>query len=94
MARRFKSSRTASSEPVTIGPAAEARIAQGEHWLTVWYQQTATPLPVLAKRSGLPMSRLIEIEQGQPVTNDEMDAIAKGLRTATASIGLTIAPKM
>jgi hypothetical protein len=81
MSRRFKSAIAGPSFPRTLGPAGEARIAAGEPWLRVWSQQLAMPLTAIAHKATLDVARLLEIEFGAEPTDDELQGIAKALKT-------------
>jgi hypothetical protein len=84
---RYKGVRKAKPKVKILPPVARARILGGEPWLRVWSQQLAVPMTVIAKRTRMPMARLIEIEAEQDIPSaDELALIAAALGTDVASI--------
>ncbi|MBW4331378.1 hypothetical protein KY084_10895 [Stakelama sp. CBK3Z-3] len=52
-------------------------IADGDNWFQAWTAQTATPLTTLAKRTGIPRTRLLTIERDDRISRAELDALAR-----------------
>jgi len=67
----------------TMLPCVAERIAEGEHPLEVWAQQQCVPLKTIGRKTGIGMSRLIDVVHGQAtLREDELAAVAKELRIA------------
>jgi plasmid maintenance system antidote protein VapI len=52
-------------------------IATGSQWFNAWLAQYCTPLTPLARKSGVPVSRLVAFVKGGPITKDEVAKLAQ-----------------
>lgn len=84
---RYKGRKTPPPTPATIGPAAEKRILEGESWLGVWSYQLAVPFTAIARKSKIPLARLLQIEREAAMPpGDELETIAAALGTTVELI--------
>lgn len=84
---RYKGRPTPPPQVKTLGDAAEKRILDGEPWLEVWAAQLCVPFPTIARKSKIPLTRLLEIERETDMpTQEELEAIAAALGTTAEAI--------
>ena len=48
----------------------------GDGWFLAWQTQAGTSYPTIARKTGISAERLGEIEDGEPITRAEVDALA------------------
>ena len=65
-------------------------LREGNGWLYCWYSQQCVPIPRLARQSGVPETRLRELELGEAPTLEELAALAGPLRTDVASLRASV----
>lgn len=72
----------------TVPPlhAVAQAMAFGETWLFAWTMQSTTAWHWLSRESGLSEARLEAIDQGEPVTMQEVAALARGWRVKFADV--------
>lgn len=51
-------------------------MADGDSWLDAWQTQGGMTYPEITRRTGIPASRLNDIEDGMPISRAEIDALA------------------
>jgi hypothetical protein len=51
-------------------------MATGDRWFYAWLAQCCTPYAVLSKLTGIPVQRLMVIDQGDRFTRAELEALA------------------
>lgn len=51
-------------------------IKRGSHWFNAWYAQACTPWPVIERKAGIPVARLVAIEGGSEPSTTEIEALA------------------
>jgi hypothetical protein len=49
----------------------------GDAWFDAWMKAMATPGPTLAKRTRIPLDRLMQIARGAAITRKEIEVLAK-----------------
>ena len=71
-------------------PVARA-MRDGDRWFYAWLAQMATPLAKLAKRTGMPVNRLIAIDQGDALSRTELGALARAWSVSAGDLETSIA---
>lgn len=51
-------------------------MASGSEWFTSWVGQTATPWPIITRKTKIPKDRLWELERGAEPTDAEYELLA------------------
>lgn len=51
-------------------------IKDGDSWVMAWVGQMCTPWGVVAKKTGIAIERIDELDDGEEPTNDEIEALA------------------
>ena len=81
------SERHSGSDPASMRTMA---VREGNGWLYCWYSQQCVPIPLLARQSGVPATRLRDLELGEAPTLEELAALAGPLRTDIASLRASV----
>jgi hypothetical protein len=76
---------------VSAGHPVLRMIADGDGWFQAWMMQECTPLPMLAKITGIQPSRLASLSNGGPVLRAEVDALARAWSVSSAALIGTMA---
>lgn len=67
-------------------------MADGETWLFAWAMQSSLSYRHLARDSHINHARLMEIDEGAPITRDELALLAKVWHVDAADIARTLPP--
>lgn len=51
-------------------------IADGDSWVMAWVGQMTTPWPVISRKTGIPMERIEELDDGEEPTDEEVEKLA------------------
>ncbi len=71
---------------VSAGHPVLRMIADGDGWFQAWMMQECTPLPTLAKITGIQSSRLAALSIGGLVSRAEVDALARAWSVSSAAL--------
>lgn len=52
-------------------------IASGTHWYSAWAMQKSNSQSSLARATGIPMARLMAIEDGDVIARSELEALSR-----------------
>jgi len=67
-------------------------IEAGETWLFAWAMQSTISYRLLARECRIKQERLLEIDEGSPMTIEELAALAKTWRVDPDDIRRTLPP--
>ena len=77
--------------PPPLQAVAQA-IANGETWLFAWAMQSTISYRLLSRECRIKQERLLEIDEGAPITPDELAALARTWKVEPADIVRTLPP--
>ena len=72
--------------------AVQQAIADGETWLFAWALHSTVSYRHLSRDSGIPEHRLMEIDDGSPVTRSEFQALVSAWRADPKDVLVTMPP--